>query len=159
MKSEYIISDFAKAVQEKDRLAAKSHPDRWEAVPYETADVSGTLLIASEMTNRTPVTVCPALDGWYRIYVCMLNAGGEYICLHLYPRGEAPRGGGGDHRASHGEGGGVLLEMCRYDGQVARDLQTCDGNSVHGEHSLAPIRSDDGRGGAGVPKAQRRSFP
>lgn len=83
MKSEYIISDFAKAVQEKDRLAAKSHPDRWEAVPYETADVSGTLLIASEMTNPTPVTVCPALDGWYRIYVCMLNAGGEYICLHL----------------------------------------------------------------------------
>ena len=61
MRSEYIISDFVKAVQEKDRLAAKSLPDRWEAVPYETENVSGTLLIASEMTNPMPVTVCPAL--------------------------------------------------------------------------------------------------
>lgn len=84
MAHELIISDFSAAVLEKERLSPKSLPDCWETVTYETAEIDGTLLIASEQSNPKPVTVDPALSGWYRIYVCVTElAGGNYIELKL----------------------------------------------------------------------------
>ena len=71
MRNEYVISDFSLAVMEKERLSSCSLPERWEVVPYETAEISGSLLVASEMSEPETVTVDPALEGWYRIYVCM----------------------------------------------------------------------------------------
>ena len=71
MRNEYVISDFSSAVMEKNSLSDRSLPDKWETVPYETAEISGALLIASEMSEPAPVTVDPALEGWYRIYACM----------------------------------------------------------------------------------------
>jgi hypothetical protein len=71
MRNEYVISDFSSAVMEKDSISLRSLPDKWETVPYETAEISGALLIASEMSEPAPVTVDPALEGWYRIYACM----------------------------------------------------------------------------------------
>ena len=63
MAHELIISDFSSAVLEKERLSTKSLPDRWETVTYETAEIDGTLLIASEQSDPMPVTVDPALSG------------------------------------------------------------------------------------------------
>ena len=84
MATEYIISDFSSAVIEKEHLSTKSLSDRWETVPYETAEISGTLLVASDMNVPAPVTVDPALSGWYRIYVCMTDVlGGNRINLQL----------------------------------------------------------------------------
>ena len=78
MRNEVIISDLAGAVREKDRLADFSTADRWEVVSYETAAVTGNLLIASEETMPEPVTIAPELTGWYRIYVCMADTGGGF---------------------------------------------------------------------------------
>jgi len=84
MGIEYIISDLASAVLEKENLSSKSLSDRWETVPYETAKISGTLLIASDTSKPAPVTVNPALSGWHRIYVCMTDVfGGNHINLQL----------------------------------------------------------------------------
>ena len=41
--------------QEKDRLAERCAPDRWEVVPYETAEVSGAMLAAFMETWPEPV--------------------------------------------------------------------------------------------------------
>jgi len=84
MGIEYIISDLASAVLEKENFSSKSLSDRWETVPYETAKISGTLLIASDTSKPAPVTVNPALSGWHRIYVCMTDVfGGNHINLQL----------------------------------------------------------------------------
>ncbi len=95
MVSEYIISDFSSAVIEKENLSPKSLSDRWETVPYETAEISGTLLVASDTSEPSPVTVDPSLSGWYRIYVCMTDVfGGNHIDLQLtddaFPTTAAP---------------------------------------------------------------------
>ena len=80
---------------EKDRLSRHSLPDRWETVPYETDEISGSLLVASEMSEPAPVTVDPALRGWYKIYVCMTElSAGNHIDLRLtddeFPTTAAP---------------------------------------------------------------------
>lgn len=84
MRKEVIISDLAVAVQEKELLADISTADRWEVVSYETAAVSGNLLVASEETYPAPVTIAPELTGWYRIYVCMADAGGGFPSSHVH---------------------------------------------------------------------------
>ncbi len=84
MRNEVIISDLAGAVREKDRLADFSTADRWEVVSYETAAVTGNLLIASEETMPEPVTIVPELTGWYRIYVCMADTGGGFPSGHVH---------------------------------------------------------------------------
>lgn len=75
MKQEYIISDLANAIAEKEHLSQKSTFDKWETVAYETAKVSGSLLIASEESFPAPVTIDPKLSGFHRIYVCMTDVG------------------------------------------------------------------------------------
>ena len=83
-KCEYTISNFSEAVMEKNHLSSVSCPDCWETVSYETAEVCGTLLVASDTSEPAPVTVEPALCGWYRIYVCMTDVlGGNHIDLKL----------------------------------------------------------------------------
>ena len=83
MRQQTIISDFAAAVREKERLAAGCTAGAWELVPYETAGVSGTMLMASGETWPEPVTVDPGLSGWYRIRVCMADFGGGMEKNHI----------------------------------------------------------------------------
>jgi len=82
-RTEYIISDFASAVVEKDHLANSTSRDRWEVASYETTKTSGRLLIASGISFPEPVTVEPALTGWYKIYVCMGDFGGGMFNNHI----------------------------------------------------------------------------
>lgn len=95
MRNEYVISDFSTAVVEKDSLSVHSFPDKWEVVPYETAEILGSLLVASEMSEPAPVTVDPALTGWYKIYACMTElSASNHIDLRLtddeFPTTAAP---------------------------------------------------------------------
>ena len=95
MQNQYVISDFSSAVMEKDRLSLRTISDCWETVSYETAEISGSLLVASENSFPKPVMVDPTLVGWYRIYVCMTDiGGGNHIDLKLtddeFPTTAAP---------------------------------------------------------------------
>ena len=78
-RQEYIISDLSNAVLEKELLSPKSHPNCWEVLTYETAEVSGSLLWASELSFPQPVTIKPELSGWYKIYVCLADMGGGVL--------------------------------------------------------------------------------
>ena len=82
-RQEYIISDLSNAVIEKEYLAYTSHPNRWEIVSYETEEVNGKLLIASEESWPEPVTINPELTGWYKIYLCMTSFGGGVLKNHI----------------------------------------------------------------------------
>ena len=73
---EVYISDLAALAAEKERLSAYSSKDKWECVSYETAYTKGTMLIASSESRPEPVTISPALSGWYRIYLCTGDFGG-----------------------------------------------------------------------------------
>lgn len=75
MKNERIISDLAAAVEEKECLSSASAFNKWETLSYETAEITGTLLIASENSLPPPVTVSPELQGWHKIFVCMADVG------------------------------------------------------------------------------------
>ena len=75
MKNERIISDLAAAVEEKECLSSASTFNKWETLSYETAEITGTLLIASENSLPPPVTVSPELQGWHKIFVCMADVG------------------------------------------------------------------------------------
>lgn len=83
MRKEVIISDLSAAVQEQNRLAPISSSDCWEVISYETTAVSGKLLCAGEDSFPEPVTIVPQLDGWYRIYVCMADIGGNIFANHV----------------------------------------------------------------------------
>lgn len=72
-----VISDFPSVIQKQELLAAGCTRDRWEMVRYETADVSGCGLLASPKTLPQPVEIDPGLKGWYKIYLCMADAGGK----------------------------------------------------------------------------------
>ena len=78
-RQELIISDLSNAVLEKELLTSKSHPNCWEVLTYETAEVSGSLLWASELSFPQPVTIKPELSGWYKIYVCLADMGGGVL--------------------------------------------------------------------------------
>lgn len=77
MKKEFIISDFKEAVKQKELLTDHCTEDLWEVVSYETANISGSLLIASQDTFPQPVTIEPDLEGWYKIFVCMTAFEGQ----------------------------------------------------------------------------------
>ena len=160
MRNEYVISDFSLAVMEKERLSSDSLPDRWEVVPYETAEISGAFLVASELSDPEFVTVDPALDGWYRIYACMTEVtASNHIDLRLTDDVL------GQLYAKHvlnnilGECGGGSLEMCGHDGTKSRDLQGEEWRAPYGKPLMAPLRSDERGGGYGISRDQKRPFP
>jgi hypothetical protein len=75
MNHEFLLSDLADAVTEKQFLRNTGTKDTWETVSYETAEVKGSLLIASEESFPPPVTLSVNLIGWHRIFVCMTDVG------------------------------------------------------------------------------------
>lgn len=80
----FMISDFAQAVLEKDRICDFNATDKWELVSYETDFASGMMLNATEENWPQPVTVSPKLKGWHRIYLCMADYEGKGFGNHIY---------------------------------------------------------------------------
>ena len=70
-RREIVICDLAEACRESERLSGVTAKDRWEIVRYETAERSGTGIIASPRTMPQQLTLDPGLRGWYRIYLAM----------------------------------------------------------------------------------------
>ena len=75
-RREVYISDLRAAVNEKESLSHYSSKNRWECVPFETAEATGSFIIASSESAPPPVTLDPHLSGWYKIYVCLGEFGG-----------------------------------------------------------------------------------
>jgi len=70
-RKECIISDIPARVREKEQVSPLRMLDKWEAVPYETRKIKGTMLYAVEGVRPRPVTLELGLTGWYRVFVAM----------------------------------------------------------------------------------------
>ena len=68
---EVVISDLAAACGDTREISKNREMDKWHAVSYETAEVSGVMLSADCEVNAEPVTFDPRLAGWYDIWVGM----------------------------------------------------------------------------------------
>lgn len=73
-----LITDFLQSVTEKDNLSCTSvQKDKWQVIPYETADTKGKMLFAGECSFPQSVTVALPAEGWHKIYICMPSVGDE----------------------------------------------------------------------------------
>ncbi len=75
---------------------------KWNSVPYETWEGSGTMLVSLGAGRPQNVTLEPQLTGWYRIYVGLgaffgscfsglnLRLGSEDTAMHLSPSHQEP---------------------------------------------------------------------
>ena len=103
--NEIYISDFSKWINEKELISNHTSSDKWETVSYETAQVKGSLLIASKNSYPSPVTITPNLEGYYKIYVCMgdISNGTGHIDLKL-----------SDDEFERTMGAGRLMSYCQW---------------------------------------------
>ena len=70
-RKEVIFSDIPALAREKEQISPLRRRDRWEAVPYETWKVRGTMLYAVTGVRPRPLTLELGLAGWYRVFVAM----------------------------------------------------------------------------------------
>jgi hypothetical protein len=75
MRQEIYLTDLGKLANPQEHAASIRVTDKWEVVPYETSERSGTLLAAVKNVKPDPVTFTLGLTGWYRIYVCLPGYG------------------------------------------------------------------------------------
>ncbi len=77
MSNEILIADIPAHVTEKDRLSASFSPDKWHVLSYETAEISGRMVWANKETFPQDITVQLNAKGRYRVYLGMINMGGD----------------------------------------------------------------------------------
>ena len=75
-KNSILISDFSVCTP-REALSTVRPLEQWELCPYETKDVSGTMLVSLRGGTPPPVTLSPGLRGPHAIYVCV-GAYGQY---------------------------------------------------------------------------------
>lgn len=76
MREQIIIADIPRYIVEQDALAERKTDGKWRIVAYETAEISGNLIWA-QTENTQEVTLRLNATGKYRIYLGMINMGGE----------------------------------------------------------------------------------
>ena len=74
-RAEVYVNDLARRAAPLANLSQKRLLDKWEIVPYETTEQSGTLLSAMKNVRPDPVVISLNLTGWYRIYACLPSYG------------------------------------------------------------------------------------
>ena len=67
---EILLSDLPARVKNKGAVSERARRDRWQAVAYRTAEVSGRMLLAGEEMFPEAVELELGASGWHRIYVC-----------------------------------------------------------------------------------------
>ena len=77
MNKEILVADIPAHVTEKDRLSDSFSSDKWRVMPYETAGISGRMLWANAETFPQDVSVELNARGKYRVYLGMINMGGN----------------------------------------------------------------------------------
>jgi len=80
-----IFCDLGELCTPQSELSADCVNDKWMVCAYETACVSGSMLIAFNKTYPQPVTLDVRLEGWHKIYIALFDNGKfkTYIDLQL----------------------------------------------------------------------------
>ena len=59
-------------VAEKTRISQKACKNKWQVIPYETAEFQGKMLCQGECANAKPITLRLNVKGWHKIYLGIL---------------------------------------------------------------------------------------
>lgn len=70
-RKEVVLSDLGNLFGPKSNISALREKYKWNAVPYETAVCSGTLLISVYDGAPEPVSMPLGVEGWYHVYVAL----------------------------------------------------------------------------------------
>ena len=68
-RKEVIFHDLSRQCQPAYHISDMREKYKWNAVPFETKDVKGTMLVSLGKGRPQNVTLDPRLTGWYRIFV------------------------------------------------------------------------------------------
>ena len=71
MEKEFIFSDFANLVNEKDRISDFPQESKWQVVQYTTEKCEGNLITTMQTGYPEDVTIDLCLEGLYQIYICV----------------------------------------------------------------------------------------
>ncbi len=61
----------------KNIISKENEQGKWTSIPYETKLGKGNLLITPEGVNPENIMLDINLEGWHRIYCCMINIGND----------------------------------------------------------------------------------
>ncbi|MBE6668456.1 MAG: hypothetical protein E7607_09140 [Ruminococcaceae bacterium] len=78
MKKVYGFYELDKLVKNQNALSRIHENGKWLALPYESEKYSGTMLCCGENSYPEPVELDIKLEGWYKIYVGVINASYNY---------------------------------------------------------------------------------
>ena len=82
-RKEVIFSDIPALVREQGKISPLRTLDKWEAVPYETRNIKGTMLYVVESARPEPVTLKLGLTGWYKVFVAMYASAPNLLDLRF----------------------------------------------------------------------------
>lgn len=82
-RKEVIFSDISALVREKDAISPVRVLGKWEAVPYQTRTIQGTMLYSVENVRPQPVTLELGLTGWYKVFVAMYASAPNLLNLRF----------------------------------------------------------------------------
>jgi len=78
-REEVIFSNLPEIVREKELVTKQRTKKTWQAVPYETDQISGVMLGAFTESYPKTVSLQLNLSGWYKVYVGLFCAMGESL--------------------------------------------------------------------------------
>lgn len=82
-RKEVLYSDIPALVRETGKISPLRTLDKWEAVPYRTRDVAGTMLYVVTSARPEPVTLKLGLTGWYKVFVSMYASTANLLNLRF----------------------------------------------------------------------------
>ncbi len=71
MREEKLFSNLGEICEPKGNISPVREKFKWNSLPYETAEVSGSMLVSLQDGRPEDVSFDPNLTGWYRIFVCL----------------------------------------------------------------------------------------
>ncbi|MBE5786498.1 MAG: hypothetical protein E7324_03045 [Clostridiales bacterium] len=77
-RKEVLFKDLAELCEPKENISPVRELGKWNAVPYETRDIKGSMLVSLQEGHPGDVFLAPELTGWYKILV------GQYRYSHLF---------------------------------------------------------------------------
>ena len=68
-RNEQIFTDLGTLCEPKANISAVRELHKWNSVPFETADLKGTMLVSFNEGRPADVTLPLNLTGWYRVFL------------------------------------------------------------------------------------------
>ena len=126
-RNEQIFTDLGTLCEPKANISAVRELHKWNSVPFETADLKGTMLVSFNEGRPADVTLPLNLTGWYRVFLGVGLYGDEGVRLRL----RLPLRGG------------ELLALRRPHRPVPRHLQAHEDHQRQRHPLLGPGRAHD----------------